>query len=304
MNAESRSLPRERDFFVSSVMRSSPIQSQKKGARLRKFIFGFAIPVLSSCLFTVDHTPPTLPLAGTYHGDHGVMTRTYGLESELILDGNGTFRYFLIDSNTAFYTSKGRWKATENDMVWTGVARSYLYHGSFRMWDTGAIPDTSFLRNVSDSGFERLEVTYDTLFISVLRWVGYRLISPEQPLPEGTFEFKETYPDGVDPTLTVTGLTRLELTRNGRYTQQVFRNGVLNMEDVDTLWTQAGTHLITAGNRHCEFEPGYTSCSDAPSDYEYVARLSNVGDTAFYLWMAPSFTYQPSPFWAAFQRAP
>lgn len=271
---------------------------------MRTFIFGLAVPVLSACLFSGDPAPPKRPPAGAYSGDHGEMSRVRGYESELILDESGAFRYFLIDSNTAFYTAKGRWSATGNDMVWTGVARSFLYHGGFRMWDTLAAPDTSYLREVTDSGFERLEVTYDTLFVSVLRWVAYRRIIPEKPLPEGTFEFAETYPDGVDPAVTVTGLTRLGITRNGPYTQQIFRDGVLRMSDVDTLWTQAGTHLITTGNRHCAFEPGYASCGQAPLDYEYVARLSEVGDQAFRLWVAPSFTYQPGPFWADFRRAP
>lgn len=271
---------------------------------MRKFIFGLAIPLLSACLSSTDNPEPARPTAGAYSGDHGVMTRIHGLESELILDESGAFRYFLIDSNTALYTAKGRWGASDKDMVWTGVARSYLYHGGFRTWDTLAFPDTAFLRNVTDSGFERLEVTYDTLYISVLRWIRYHRIAPVNPLPEGTFDFSETYPDGVDPTQTVKGLTRLKIDRNGPYTQQLYRDGVLVSEDVDSLWTQAGTHLITTRNRHCTFEPGYAACGAAPPDYEYVARLDEVGDKAFNLWIAPDFTFQPGPFWADFEKAP
>jgi hypothetical protein len=232
------------------------------------------------------------------------MTRIHGMESELILNEDGTFRYFQIDSNTAFYTAKGEWKATGKDMAWSRVSRSYLYHGGFKIWDTLASPDTSYLRNVADSGFERLEVSTDTLYVSVLRWVTYRRITPAGPLPRGTFEFSETYRDGVDTTRTDTGLTRLEITHDGPYVQRIFLNGAVSMTDVDSLWTQAGTFLITTRNRHCEYETGYTACSDAPSDYEYVARLSDVGDTAFHLWIAPDFTYQPRPFWAKFQRVP
>lgn len=274
---------------------------------MRMFIHGLALLVLSACRLTqnADEDPASArPKAGTYRGDHGEMTAIHGLESELILSDDGAFRYFLIDSNTALYTSKGRWSSSDGEMVWTGHSRSYLYHGSFRQWDTLDRPDTTFLRNVSDSGFERLEITYDTLFTSVLRWVNYRRINPAGPLQDGFYEFTETYADEVDPTVQRTGITRLEITRNGPYKQAIYRDGVLLRSDEDSRWFQSGTHLITTGNRHCEFEPGYSSCHPAPADYEYVARLSGVGDTAFSLWMAPSFSFQESPHWAVFVKAP
>lgn len=269
---------------------------------MRKYLFGLAIPALSACLFSVDGPSKPSPQAGVYRGDHGELTRKVGLESELVLDTDGTFRYFLINANTAEYTAKGRWTGGAKEMIWTGVARSFLYHGAFRYWDTVEIPDTSYLRNVTDSGFERLEVTYDTLFVSVARWIQYRRITPENPLPEGTYEFTETYPDGADTTVTVTGLTRLKIDRNGMYVQHIYRDGVLDMMDVDSSWSQAGTYLITGRNHHCGYEPGFASCSDAPFDYEYVARLSAVGDSAFRLWMGPDFTYQPIPYWADFRK--
>jgi hypothetical protein len=244
------------------------------------------------------------PQTGTYRGDHGDITRLHAVESELILSENGTFRYFLINANTAYFTAKGRWSATDQNMAWTRVARSYLYHGGFKIWDTLAAPDTSYLRNLTDSGFERLEVTFDTLDVSVIRWVTYHRISPVKALTEGSYEYTETYRDGYDTTLTDTGRTRLEITRNGPYVQRLFQNGIPSMTDVDSAWTQAGSFLITTRNHHCEFEPGFTACSDAPFDYEYVAQLSEVGDTTFQLWIAPDFTYQPSPYWATLHKAP
>jgi hypothetical protein len=276
----------------------------KNGLRARLRILGLALPLLSACMSATENPPPASPQAGTYRGDHGDMTRLHGFESELILDGDGAFRYFQIDSNTAFFTAKGKWGSTENGMIWKGIARSYLYHGGFKIWDTLAAPDTSFIRKLTDSGFERLEVTFDTQYVSVLRWVDYHLVSPANLLPEGTFESSETYRDGVDTNLTDTGLTHLEITRNGQYIQKIFRNGEPLMTDVDSEWTQAGTFLITTRNHHCEFEPGYTACSDAPFDYEYVARLDQVGSTAFHFWMSTDFTYQPSPYWAKFEKAP
>lgn len=259
---------------------------------------------LSACLFEEENAPPVPPRAGAYRGDHGAITRLHGFESELILGEDGSYRYFLIDTNTAFYTAKGRWKASDKEMVCKGVTRSFLYHGGFKTWDTLAAPDTSYLRNVSDSGFERLEVTYDSQYVSVLHWVEYRRLSPVGALPEGAFAFTESHPDGVDSTLTVTDSTRVEITRNGHYVQHTYRNGEPYISDVDSSWTQAGSFLITSRNRHCEYEPGYTSCSNAPLDYEFVARLDDVRETAFHLWLAPGFTYKPVPYWAEFLKSP
>jgi hypothetical protein len=265
-----------------------------------------AISLFTACTSPVENPTPTSPQTGTYQGNHGELTRRYGVESELTLDGNGTFRYFQIENNTARLTSKGKWGVTEKEMVWTGVARSYLYHGSFKYWDTLTAPDTSYIRKVTDSGFERLEVSYDTLFGSILRWVDYRLVRPANPLPEGAFAFSETYRNGADTNLTDTGLTHLEIARNGPYLQTIFLNGKPSMSDIDSSWTQVGSFLITSRNHHCEYEyaPDFTACSDAPFDYEYVARLHEVGSSTFQLWMGPDFTYQPNPYWATFEKAP
>ena len=189
-------------------------------------------------------------------------------------------------------------------MVWTGVARSFLLHGGFKKWDTLRSPDTSYLRKVTDAGFERLEATYDSLFTAVLHWVSYRRVAPAKALPEGTFEFAETYADRIDTTKTINGLTRLKIDRDGHYIQEIFRDGVLYLTDVDSVWTQAGTQLITTRNRHCDHEPGRALCADAPPGYEYIARLAEVADTSFSLWMSHDFTFQPGPFWAEFRRVP
>jgi len=223
------------------------------------------------------------------------------LESELILDANGGFRFFMIDSNTAFYVSKGKWFAGEGELVRTGVSGSYLYHGGFKRWDTLAEPDTSYLRNVSDSGFERLEAVPDTLFGSILRWVRYRIFTPQMRLPQGRFEFMDTFPNGVDTQKTDTGLTRLQIASDSPYVQYYLRNGTLTYTDVDSLWVQAGSFLITSRNRHCAYGPGYESCGEAPAEYEYVARLDQVAKSSFRLWIAPDFTYQSGPFWATFK---
>jgi hypothetical protein len=271
---------------------------------MRGLTFGLAFPVLTACLGGMDGTTSPWPAPGTYRGDHGPMTDTHGLESELVLGEDGSFRYFFIYRNTAFQTSKGEWSADADRMIWRGMIRANLYHGGFRQWDTAATPDTSILRKMDAFGFERLELSYDSLFGSVIRWVGYRLVTPEAKLPEGAFEYSETYPDPVDTTLTIQGLTRLEFIRDGLYNQKIFQNDYLIMEDVDSSWTQSGTHLITTRNRHCAYEPGYASCGAGPPGYEYIARLSDVGYASFRLWVADDFSFQPGPHWAEFRKTP
>ncbi len=273
---------------------------------MRIYIIGLAFSLLVACSSPVENPPPTGPQTGTYLGDHGEMTRLYGMESELILNGDGSFRYFQISRNTAVFTATGKWAIRERELVWKQIARSYLYHGGFKYWDYLSSPDTSLIRKVTDTSFERLEVSRDTLFEYILRWVDYHLVTPVKILPEGVFEFSETYRNGTDTLRTDTGLTHLEIDRDGHYIQKIYLNGKLSMSDVDSSWTQAGSFLITTRNHHCEYEydPDFTACSDAPFDYEYVARLDKVETSAFHLWMGPDFTYQPEPYWAPFEKAP
>lgn len=259
---------------------------------------------LASCLSPDEKAPDVQVLRGTYRGDHGPMTRIRGLESELILDGNGSYRYFLIDSNTAVYTSKGKWKTSEGEMIWTGIARSFLYHGVFKIWDTLAASDTSYLRNVTEAGFERLEATVDSQYASVIQWVKYRRIPDAKPLPEGAFHFSEFYLDGIDTSITDTALIRLEINHNGPYVQSIFHNGKLYSTDVDSQWTQAGSFVVTTSNHYCSYDGGSPYCGKSPSDFEYVARLANIGDTAFHLWLGRDFTFQLFPYWADFRKTP
>lgn len=267
---------------------------------MRQILLAISLVILSACRSPTGNADHPGLRPGAYRGDHGTIASRRGMESELILDSSGTFRFFLIDSNTAVFTSKGEWDAAGMAMVWSGISRSYLYHGGFRLWDTLAAPDTSFLRNISDDGFERLEVSTDSQYASILRWVRYAKIAGSNPLEAGAYEFLETFSNGVHAEVIDTGLTRLEISSPGPYVQRLFVNGILSSMDVDSRWYQEGTFLITGGNRHCGYETGYTSCGDAPPEYEYVARLSHVSDTGFHLWIAPDFTFQSGPFWAGF----
>ena len=276
-----------------------PPNAGTAGIRMRRMLLIVAAASLAGCfLGTEDPSPPRLS-PGAYRGNHGQLTRLHDLESELVLDPDGTFRYFQIDSNTAYFTAKGKWKAQGNSMEWSGVSRSYLYHGGFGLWDTLASPDTSYLRNITDSGFERLETTYDTQFVSVVRWIPYRLFEAEADLPAGKFEYRETYRNGVDSTLTDTALTRLEITRDGRFLQDTFLNGVLTMTDVDSQWTQRGHYLITSHNRHCEYQydPEYIACGDSSPGFEFIARIGEVDEDGFRLWISPDHTRLESPYW-------
>ena len=270
-----------------------------------KVFLCIAAALLVSCLSPEEDPPPKgFAMTGTFRGDHGAITRLRGFESELIINADGTFRFFLIDSNTATFTFKGKWKGAEREMVWTDIARSYVYHGAFRVWDSLAAPDTSYLRNVTDSGFERLEATLDVKYVSTIQWIRYRRIPAENPLPEGAYIFRETYRNGVDTTLTDTALTRLEIARNGSYIQKIFTNGILTSSDADSQWTQAGTFLITSRNHYCSYESDASYCGDSPLDFEFVARLSHPEENAFRLWIPQGTSFQPFAYWADFRKAP
>ncbi|MEO6095590.1 MAG: hypothetical protein ABIW76_07890 [Fibrobacteria bacterium] len=264
-----------------------------------------AAVLLVSCLSPEEDPPPySLALSGVYRGDHGGITRTRGVASELILNPDGTFRHFLIDSNSATFTSKGKWKTSNKEMVWTQIARSYFYHGAFRIWDTLSAPDTSYLRNVTDSGFERLEATWDTQFVSTVQWVRYHRFPAAISLPQGTFTYTETYRNGIDTSLIDTAETRLEIARSGPFVQKIFTNGGLTSMDVDSLWIQAGTFLITSRNRYCSYDSAGSFCGNSAFDFEYVARLAHIEGGAFDLWIPPGTSYQEIGYWAEFRKAP
>jgi hypothetical protein len=217
---------------------------------------------------------------------------------------DGTFRYFQIDSNTAVFTSKGKWKIGKEEMVWSGISRSYFYHGAFRKWDTLTSPDTSYLRKVTDSGFERLEATYDSQFASTAQWVKYRRLPDPNPLPEGAYVFSETYRNAIDTAVTDTDSTRLEITHEGSYVQKLFTNGILASMDVDSQWTQVGNYLITSRNRYCSYDTGSSYCGDSPADFEYVARLEDIEEKGFHVWIPAGSSIQGVSFWADFRKAP
>lgn len=267
---------------------------------MQKINLCIAIAMVFGCQSPFENSTANQIEPGNYRGYHGKLTDTYGIETELVLNTEGTFRYFFIEQNTAFQTFKGNWHLNENEMILTRKLRSSLYHGGFRVWDTLETPDTTYLRKVTSNSFERLEVTYDTLFNPIAKWIQYQLFPQENTLSDGNYEFRESFKNGVDTTIIDSAITFLSIYNNKLYTQNILINGEQYMSDTDSSWTQVGSFLITSKNNHCEYEPGYSHCMDASPGYEYIARLTNIHSSHFQLWLAPGYTFQPEPLWADF----
>jgi len=243
---------------------------------------------------------------GVYQGQYGSRVRGSNIETELILDSHGCFRYFLIDSNTAFYTAKGRWQASDEEMLLSRVIRAGLNEGGFSFWDTLNAPDSSRLRNVYESSFERQEAFFDSLGIPMLLWVTYHRIPPQPLLSEGRYEFTELFRDWFDTNAVNFGLTRIRLNRGGSFFEDRFQNGKPMFEIEDFSWKQSGSFFISTDS-HIRFPTDSTGFSEwfhSPPDYEFITRLQNIGASSFQFWLGADYTVQKFPIWATFKAKP
>jgi hypothetical protein len=280
----------------------------------KRFALVFPALAVFACVFDGggDNALPAYSATGVqpgfYRGDYGITGRALGLESEMILDANGSFRYFEIHSNEPFRIARGAWNSSADFMVWTSYSLGRAYEDDGMDFDEWSIlhADTSLLRLITDTSFERLEVTRDTLGHSLRRWIPYqRAALPGVPAC-GRYEYAETYTDFFD-TVPIAGRTFIELHTDGSYHDGRFANNIPMYEFEGARWIQAGSFLLTERNRARfydstlkAFEPWY----EYDSSYVYVARISDIQGDSFKNWVASAATYQGVPYWAVYRRSP
>lgn len=244
---------------------------------------------------------------GFYRGDHGLATRLFGLESALILDSNGSFRFFRIDSNAVDHEIKGTWRAVADNMIWNGILSSWSqYTGEFTSWDTLHLPDTSLLRNVTGMGFQRLEVSRDSTGNSSVLWVQYQRTAPEPALPDGSYEYTDTFPDYTDITQNQFATTRYEVHRNGAFFETDILNSLPQLETQFAAWSEVGPFLIAnhSSYRSADSAGQFGPWNTYPPEFEKVIYLRNVEDSSFQVWVPWDFSNLDHPYWADFHTAP
>lgn len=97
---------------------------------------------------------------GFYVGDYSRIDseRFAGMESEFLMDADGSFEHLFIYQDDAIFDHSGKWAQSGGDFIFTETLVSESNQGVF----DGYAPledDTNSVRNVTDSGFTRNEWT-------------------------------------------------------------------------------------------------------------------------------------------------
>lgn len=278
-------------------------------------------PLLFSCLLAVGFSLSACDLGsnagegagvlrpGIYRGDYPVFAQTSKLESELVLDSGGAFRYVGKEANAPGFMARGRWSLSEKAMVWQPLATSQSSNGAdFFSWDSTPPPDTAYLRNVSDSSFDRQEILWDYPGNSLIRWVHYHRFTQASILEEGTYECMETFRRYSDTSRDLSGRDVIEIHAGGMVRASRFENGIPGSEFEGADWSMAGSCLIASQIRSRMYNDSlhtFNVWSNGGPDQERVFSFQETSRDSFQLWVPYRYDiYQDSAHWAHCRRLP
>lgn len=244
---------------------------------------------------------------GVYHNYSGPPGSLPGLESELVLEADGGFRFFGIWDTTPRSITRGNWESHDGTLILKSAVRRYShYTGVFDYWDS-VRPDTSYLRRISSGTFERLEVSWDSDSYASVQWAQYVRLETA-PLPaDGLYQFAETYRDPDDSTLIHTWRMYLSLARNGLYHDSTSLDGRPQFQNEGRHWFQSGSFLVVRAGRGRDYDDslGFSEWEGwlPDSNAEYVVRVRATTQDSFQQWMAEDQTYTGVPHWITWRRA-
>ena len=222
---------------------------------------------------------PRLITPGLYVGDYTwIDSGKAGLESQFLLDTDGSYRLFWISKNEAVYDQRGSWIQRDSSFFFSHTLEAWAASGIFDNF-TSMEDDTTSVRNVTDSAFTRREWT-------PLRqkpyWISYRRKSYPK-LKEGVYYLTKTY--GADSNLTIYHLN-IELKR-GDFTLTVNEDTLPSFQ-TNAKYTQSGSFLATDKNQQREVDSTKNYGPWSPFTGSVLKRLQAVSDTAFTMWNPPS----------------
>ncbi|MDB5102668.1 MAG: hypothetical protein JWP91_357 [Fibrobacteres bacterium] len=264
----------------------------------KRILLAFSALVAAGCFFggqDESSTEPvkgnpkstdTLPKArlivpGMYVGDYAwIDSNKHGLESEFILDTNGTFSLFWISANEAVYDQHGRWVQRDSSFFFSGTTDTWVSSGVFSGFKDME-NDTNSVRNVTDSTFTRREWT-------PLRQKPYWITYKRKTVPklrEGDYLLEKIY--GEDSTK-VTYKFEIKLDE-GNFLLSVTQDTLMTFQ-ADAKYYQIGSFLATDQNRQREADSAKLM-PETWNPYEGILlkRLQTINDTAFTLWNPPTF---------------
>lgn len=259
------------------------------------FSIGLAL-VLGGCIFggegensTEEEGPASAGnlALGVYRGDYGPSGDSLLLESELILGEGGSYTFVGVQVNDAALVMTGKVSITPDKHFATSEVRQVFSVGGNGLFDsadwTDGLPDTTFLRNITATSFERYEPFPGAAAPRSL-WVKYTKMNYGR-LQEGHFDTEATYEDSTGTYLYRT-LVRLEA--GEPYLQREFENDVEYQQIESAGWRHQGSFLVTDHNI-------LRAAADSTSPLEVVAefggeiyyRVQDADSDGFKLWYGP-----------------
>lgn len=219
---------------------------------------------------------------GVYAANYPWLDSTNSpLESEFILDSNGTYRLFWIQDNVAFFDIQGSWFQRDSNLYFTGIKQGRAQYGLFR--DFKSIEDdTNAVRDVTDTSFIRRE--YAPVRQKPL-WITYTKRN-FPVLQNGSYRTVKTYPQDSVTTLQV----HFKITLDGSHYLFNVVEDTLESFQASSKWYQIGSFLATEDNlqRQLDSTMAFPAAWDTLGGL-ILTRLKTVSDTGFGLWSPETF---------------
>ncbi len=248
--------------------------------------------------------PPQIPVVlaqGVYRGDYGPSGDSLLLETEMILGEEGDYTFVIIQVNDARIVMTGKFAITPENQFATGEMRlafSSNGNGLFDStdWEAGA-PDTAFLRNVTDTSFERYEALPGAAVPRSL-WVKYTKTDYGR-LQDGYFDAEATYEDSTG---TYNYRTVVRLESGEPFLQRDFVNEWEYHQIESAGWRQQGSFLVTDDNVRRVAADSTSPLEDAAVfGGEIYYRVQDAGSDGFRIWYGPVDVFDEGA-WVEYKR--
>jgi hypothetical protein len=237
--------------------------------------------------------------SGLYVGDYTwIDSNKAGLESEFILNQNGSFQLFWVSENEAVYNLSGSWAQVDSNLQFHKLTESWVRNGIFSNF-TEIEDDTNSLVNITDSSFVRREYT-------PLRQKPYWITYTKKNYPslkEGEYQIVKTYPNPTPEDSLAKLDVKFRILLKGVEFSLSVTEDTLESFQASGKWSQLGSFLTTENN----LQRGLIdSTKSFPSAWDTLGgvilqRLRTVSDTSFHMWNPPSFFDTGS--WDDYHRA-
>jgi hypothetical protein len=240
---------------------------------------------------------------GLYVSDYSWIDtiRFAGMESEFLMDADGTFKHLFVYDDEAIFYHSGRWAQSGGNFLFTGILVSQTVHGIFDEF----VPmedDTNSVRDVTDSTFTRREWT-------PLRqkpyWITYKRKTDFPKVSEGAYyhHVYDTIPIVRDTSDTTGAVDTFKVVDNlyhfeiGGGDSLEFSTTVDSLEiyQLGAKYGHFGSFLFTEEHRYREADSTHAFGEWETGEGIIFLKLKEVTDTAFVL-QTPLFSPEPDGF--------